>query len=126
MAQTENIWRRSRDSELYQNAWSWVQLDQLYMTILSSDTPHYLPYDLALLFQPMLMLGISIGVALNVIFTDWMVTILLSILFIVTSTKAFMRGVETWKKETILKKEATKLLESSKSNGCEEVECTPL
>ena len=27
-------------------------------------------YDLAMLFQPMLMLGISIGVACNVIFAD--------------------------------------------------------
>ena len=39
-------------------------------------------YDLAMLFQPMLMLGISIGVACNVIFADWMVTILLIILFL--------------------------------------------
>lgn len=39
-------------------------------------------YDLALLFQPMLMLGISIGVAFNVMFADWMVTVLLIILFI--------------------------------------------
>lgn len=39
-------------------------------------------YDLALLFQPMLVLGISIGVAFNVIFPDWMITILLIILFI--------------------------------------------
>ena len=39
-------------------------------------------YDLALLFQPMLMLGISIGVAFNVIFADWMVTVLLILLFI--------------------------------------------
>ncbi|XVE71061.1 hypothetical protein DITRI_Ditri10aG0119800 [Diplodiscus trichospermus] len=61
-------------------------------------------YDLALLIQPMLMLGISIGVAFNVIFADWMVTVLLIILFIGTSTKAFLKGVETWKKETILKK----------------------
>ncbi|KAF9623980.1 hypothetical protein IFM89_007423, partial [Coptis chinensis] len=36
-----------------------------------------------------------------------------------TSTKAFFKGVETWKKETILKKEAAKRLES---NGNEEVE----
>ncbi|KAL4190834.1 hypothetical protein AMTRI_Chr07g26680 [Amborella trichopoda] len=72
------------------------------------------------------MLGISIRIVFNVIFADWMVTILLIILFIGTSTKAFMRSVETWKKETILKKEAAKLLESSKLNGCEEVECTPL
>lgn len=39
-------------------------------------------YDLALLFQPMLMLGISVGVAFNVIFADWMVTVLLIILFL--------------------------------------------
>jgi len=38
-------------------------------------------YDLALLFQPMLILGISIGVTLNVLFSDWMITILLIIIF---------------------------------------------
>ncbi|XP_020518310.1 sulfite exporter TauE/SafE family protein 3 isoform X3 [Amborella trichopoda] len=93
------------------------------------DVP-IIDYDLALLFQPMLMLGISIGVAFNVIFADWMVTVLLIILFFGISTKAFMKGVETWKKETTLKKEAAEHLESSKSNvlasGGEEVEYTPL
>jgi len=39
-------------------------------------------YDLALLFQPMLMLGISIGVDFNVIFPEWMLTVLLIILFV--------------------------------------------
>jgi hypothetical protein len=39
-------------------------------------------YDLALLIQPMLMLGISIGVAFNVIFPDWLVTVLLIVLFL--------------------------------------------
>ena len=39
-------------------------------------------YDLALLIQPMLMLGISVGVAFNVMFPDWMVTVLLIILFL--------------------------------------------
>ncbi|CAA2997900.1 sulfite exporter family 3-like [Olea europaea subsp. europaea] len=76
-------------------------------------------YDLAVLIQPMLMLGISIGVAFNVIFADWMVTILLIVLFIGTSTKSFFRGVETWKKETIMKKEAAKQLEA---NGNDTVE----
>ncbi|KAB2055624.1 hypothetical protein ES319_A11G050000v1 [Gossypium barbadense] len=66
-------------------------------------------YDLALLFQPMLMLGISIGVTLNVMFADWMVTVLLILLFIGTSTKALFKGVDTWKKETVMKKEAARL-----------------
>ncbi|GFP80275.1 hypothetical protein PHJA_000170900 [Phtheirospermum japonicum] len=76
-------------------------------------------YDLAVLIQPMLMLGISIGVAFNVLFADWMVTVLLIILFIVTSTKAFLKGVETWKKETIIKNEAVK---RSRANGKDEAE----
>ncbi|KAL9241751.1 hypothetical protein vseg_015821 [Gypsophila vaccaria] len=60
-------------------------------------------YDLAVLLQPMLMLGISIGVTFNVIFADWMVTVLLIILFLITSTKAIMKGIDTWKKESLLK-----------------------
>ncbi|XP_022752128.1 sulfite exporter TauE/SafE family protein 3-like [Durio zibethinus] len=75
-------------------------------------------YDLALLFQPMLMLGISIGITLNVMFADWMVTVLLIILFIGTSTKALFKGIDTWKKETMMKKEAAKLeAESNPADG---------
>ncbi|KAI3977468.1 hypothetical protein MKX01_000381 [Papaver californicum] len=61
-------------------------------------------YNLTLLMQPMLMLGISIGVILSEIFADWMVTVLLIVLFIAMSTMSFFKGVQTWKKETILKK----------------------
>ncbi|XP_010680798.2 sulfite exporter TauE/SafE family protein 3 isoform X1 [Beta vulgaris subsp. vulgaris] len=61
-------------------------------------------YDLAVLIQPMLMLGISIGVTFNVIFADWMVTVLLIILFLVTSIKALLKGVNTWNKESEMKK----------------------
>lgn len=39
-------------------------------------------YDLALLFQPMLMLGITIGVALSVVFPYWLITVLIIILFV--------------------------------------------
>ncbi|KAL8101668.1 sulfite exporter TauE/SafE family protein 3-like [Apium graveolens] len=74
-------------------------------------------YDLAVLIQPMLMLGISIGVAFNVLFADWMVTVLLIVLFIGTSTKAFLKGVDTWKGETILKKEAASRLENNGNGG---------
>ncbi|KAM0876219.1 hypothetical protein ACQ4PT_036313 [Festuca glaucescens] len=66
-------------------------------------------YDLALLIQPMLMMGVSIGVICNVIFPDWLVTVLLIILFLVTSTKAFLKGVETWKNETLIKRQQNKL-----------------
>jgi hypothetical protein len=41
-------------------------------------------YRLALLFQPMLMLGITIGVELSVIFPYWLITVLIIILFVGT------------------------------------------
>lgn len=65
-------------------------------------------YDLALLMQPMLMLGVSIGVIFNVIFPNWLITALLIILFLGTSSKAYLKGIETWKKETIKEREAVK------------------
>ncbi|KAK6912709.1 Transmembrane protein TauE-like [Dillenia turbinata] len=82
-------------------------------------------YDLALLFQPMLMLGISIGVAFNVMFADWMVTILLITLFIGTSMKAFTKGVEIWRKETLMKKITTSCFPTGAGGGTE-VEYRPL
>ncbi|KAJ8773448.1 hypothetical protein K2173_004278 [Erythroxylum novogranatense] len=81
-------------------------------------------YDLALLCQPMLLLGISIGVALNVVFPDWMITILIIVIFLATSTKSLIKGVETWKKETKSKKEAIKQREA-KYDDTIELEAKP-
>ncbi|XAR64611.1 hypothetical protein NMG60_11008358 [Bertholletia excelsa] len=72
-----------------------------------------LDYDLALLFQPMLMLGITIGVALSVVFPYWLITILIIVLFLGTSSRSFFKGIEMWKEETILKKEMAKQREAS-------------
>ncbi|POO01855.1 Transmembrane protein TauE-like [Trema orientale] len=69
-------------------------------------------YDLALLFQPVLMLGITVGVALSVIFPYWLITVLIIILFLGTSSRSFFKGIEMWKDETILKKEMAKQQET--------------
>ncbi|KAM5579083.1 hypothetical protein ABKV19_009057 [Rosa sericea] len=86
-------------------------------------------YDLALLFQPLLVLGISIGVSLNVVLSDWMITILLFVVLLGVSAKSFVKGVETWKKETMTEKyllDASRHLPSN-GEGTEDVEakCTP-
>ncbi|GAU15995.1 hypothetical protein TSUD_338660 [Trifolium subterraneum] len=70
----------------------------------TKDVP-ILDYDLALIFQPMLMLGITVGVALSVVFPYWLITVLIIILFIGTSSRSFFKGTEMWKEETLLKKE---------------------
>ncbi|GAV64472.1 TauE domain-containing protein, partial [Cephalotus follicularis] len=81
-------------------------------------------YDLALLFQPMLVLGISLGVTCSVLFAEWMVSVLLIILLFVISTMAFRKGVETWKKETIKIKEVARVAESNGiSDEAIELEC---
>ncbi|CAH1428629.1 unnamed protein product [Lactuca virosa] len=59
-----------------------------------------LDYDLALLFQPMLMLRITFGVALSVVFPYWLITVLIIILFLGTSSRSFFRGIEMWKEES--------------------------
>ncbi|KAF2307492.1 hypothetical protein GH714_029122 [Hevea brasiliensis] len=76
-------------------------------------------YDLALLFQPMLMLGITIGVALSVVFPYWLITVLIIILFLGTSSRSVFKGIEMWKEETILKKEMAKQQETVVNSGGE-------
>ncbi|KAJ8492607.1 hypothetical protein OPV22_014328 [Ensete ventricosum] len=71
--------------------------------------------------------NLSIGVAFNVIFAEWMITTILIILFLGTSTKAFLKGLETWKKETVLLKDAARHLDSStKLKDGPELEYAPL
>ncbi|KAG4204881.1 hypothetical protein ERO13_A04G067400v2 [Gossypium hirsutum] len=74
-------------------------------------------YELALLFQPMLMLGITVGVSLSVVFPYWLITVLIIILFIGTSSRSFYKGIEMWKEETILKKELTRQQGTVNSRG---------
>ncbi|XP_071709717.1 sulfite exporter TauE/SafE family protein 4-like [Rutidosis leptorrhynchoides] len=76
-----------------------------------------LDYDLALLFQPMLMLGITFGVALSVVFPYWLITVLIILLFSGTSARSFLKAIEMWKEETILKKELERPREFANSCG---------
>ncbi|KAL5209615.1 hypothetical protein ABZP36_005238 [Zizania latifolia] len=71
-------------------------------------------YKLSLLFQPMLMLGITIGVELSVIFPYWLITVLIIILFIGTSSRSFYKGIIMWKDETKILMEMQEREEQSK------------
>ncbi|KAK9930602.1 hypothetical protein M0R45_027636 [Rubus argutus] len=52
----------------------------------------------------MLVLGISIGVSLNVVLPEWVITILVIVVLLGTAIKSIFKGLETWKKETKTKK----------------------
>ncbi|ONM08808.1 Sulfite exporter TauE/SafE family protein [Zea mays] len=72
-------------------------------------------YKLALLFQPMLMLGITIGVELSVIFPYWLITVLIIILFVGTSSRSFYKGILMWREESRILMETRGREEQSKS-----------
>ncbi|KAG2332641.1 hypothetical protein Bca52824_003821 [Brassica carinata] len=76
-----------------------------------------LDYDLALLFQPMLLLGITVGVSLSVVFPYWLITVLIIILFVGTSSRSFFKGIEMWKEETLFKNEMEKQQQGSTVNS---------
>ncbi|KAK9168462.1 hypothetical protein Syun_000602 [Stephania yunnanensis] len=78
----------------------------------SKEAP-IIDYDLSLFFQPVLLLGITIGVTLSIAFPFWLITILIVILFLGTSSRSFYNGIEMWKQETILKKELKKQQDGS-------------
>ncbi|XP_038983574.1 sulfite exporter TauE/SafE family protein 4-like [Phoenix dactylifera] len=80
----------------------------------SKEVP-IIDYNLALLFQPMLMLGITIGVELSVVFPYWLITVLIIFLFLGTSSRSFFKGIEMWKQETMLKMEMEKQEQEAKS-----------
>ncbi|GJN23466.1 hypothetical protein PR202_gb11116 [Eleusine coracana subsp. coracana] len=72
-------------------------------------------YKLALLFQPMLMLGITIGVELSVIFPYWLITVLIIILFVGTSSRSFYKGILMWREESRILMETREREEQTKS-----------
>lgn len=82
----------------------------------SKEVP-IIDYHLALLFQPMLMLGITLGVELSVVFPYWLITVLIIILFLGTSSRSFFKGIQMWKEESILKMELKKQEQKSKSES---------
>eukprot|EP01018_Ginkgo_biloba_P011361 Gb_25479 [translate_table: standard] len=66
------------------------------------DRKPLIDYDVALLLQPNMLLGISLGVICNVMFPEWLITALLaSFLSYITFTSC-KTGFRHWKAETIL------------------------
>ena len=57
-------------------------------------------YDIALLFQPCLLLGVSIGVVCNVVFPECLITALFSLFLAFATFKTYGAGVRRWRAET--------------------------
>lgn len=57
-------------------------------------------YDIALLSEPCMLLGVSIGVICNRFFPEWLITILFAIFLVWSTFKTCSHGVGHWKMES--------------------------
>ncbi|VAH64888.1 unnamed protein product [Triticum turgidum subsp. durum] len=62
--------------------------------------PALIDYDIALLFQPCLLLGVSIGVVCNVMFPEWLITALFSLFLAFCTAKTCRAGAKIWRSES--------------------------
>ncbi|CAF2070244.1 unnamed protein product [Brassica oleracea var. botrytis] len=59
-----------------------------------------LDYDLALLLEPCMLLGVSIGVICNRVLPEWLITVLFAVFLAWSSLKTCRNGVKYWKIES--------------------------
>ncbi|XP_057960356.1 sulfite exporter TauE/SafE family protein 5-like isoform X4 [Malania oleifera] len=57
-------------------------------------------YDIALLSEPCILLGVSIGVICNLVFPEWLITILFVVFLGWCTLKTFRNGILCWKSES--------------------------
>lgn len=57
-------------------------------------------FDIALLSQPCMLLGVSVGVICNLVFPEWLITVLFAIFLAWSTSKTCKNGVLCWKMES--------------------------
>ncbi|GMI93341.1 hypothetical protein like AT1G61740 [Hibiscus trionum] len=57
-------------------------------------------YDIALLSEPCMLLGVSVGVVCNHVFPEWLITILFAVFLVWSTFKTCRNGVGYWKMES--------------------------
>lgn len=68
----------------------------------------FIDYDIALLSEPCMLLGVSIGVICNLVFPEWLVTVLFAIFLAWSTFKTCTNGFSLWKLESeVLKRDHT-------------------
>ncbi|PAN28094.1 hypothetical protein PAHAL_5G130600 [Panicum hallii] len=72
----------------------------LYNLACTGGGGRLIDYDIALLFQPCLLLGVSIGVVCNVMFPEWLITVLFSLFLACCTAKTWRAGLKIWRSES--------------------------
>ncbi|MBA0595221.1 hypothetical protein Gorai_012098 [Gossypium raimondii] len=57
-------------------------------------------YDIALLSEPFMLLGVSVGIVCNLVLPEWLITIMFAVFLVWSTIKTCGNGVRLWKKES--------------------------
>ncbi|KAK1368447.1 sulfite exporter TauE/SafE family protein 5-like [Heracleum sosnowskyi] len=95
----------------------------LYNTVITSSNAEgkkgLINYDIALLSEPCMLLGVSIGVILNRVIPEWLITILFDVFLAWSSFKTCNAGVMFWNLES---EDARREVCDSESKNCDRSE----
>jgi uncharacterized membrane protein YfcA len=75
----------------------------LYTVLVRGPGPDGQPlidYDIAVVSQPCLLLGVSVGVVCNVMFPEWLITVLFAAFLSFATFKTYGTGMRRWRGET--------------------------
>ncbi|KAG8055149.1 hypothetical protein GUJ93_ZPchr0001g30402 [Zizania palustris] len=82
--------------------------------------PPLIDYDIAVVSQPSLLLGASVGVVCNVMFPEWLITALFSVFLASATVKTYGTGMRQWRAETAAVRTTLEGGSASAGDGTEE------
>ncbi|VAI69397.1 unnamed protein product [Triticum turgidum subsp. durum] len=74
-------------------------LSNVLYTLLAHG-PGLIDYDVAVVSQPCLLLGVSVGVVCNVMFPEWLITVLFTAFLSLATFKTYGTGLKRWRAES--------------------------
>ncbi|XP_020200042.1 sulfite exporter TauE/SafE family protein 2-like [Aegilops tauschii subsp. strangulata] len=74
-------------------------LSNVLYTLLARG-PGLIDYDVAVVSQPCLLLGVSVGVVCNVVFPEWLITVLFTGFLSLATFKTYGTGLKRWRAES--------------------------
>ncbi|KAL5228515.1 hypothetical protein ABZP36_016780 [Zizania latifolia] len=77
-------------------------------------------YDIAVVSQPSLLLGASVGVVCNVMFPEWLITALFAVFLASATVKTYGTGMRRWRAETAAVRRILEGGSTSAGDGTEE------
>lgn len=95
-----------------------VTLSKVIYTLCFMDKS-LINYEITLLSEPCMLLGVSIGVMCNLMFPGWLTTALFAVFLAISTVKTVQSGCKIWSKETEEERSVRELRVEERESGIE-------